>query len=281
MQSPRSSSAWASRVVLAAGMLVAAFATHAQAAGQHPDRSLAAALAGGWTRTGACDHPVHFQLSGDTLRVVGTDGQVDTQRVLERRSAGFATETTASAHGNPIGMRWVYEVLAPGQLSLTDATGRAADFRRCRDPVPATATPAEFLRGLFGIYVDDADAYLPFASEAGMRAFLVPDLADQIARYSARSEAGERAGANCLPAEPITGAESDYKVTDVKVTAADPLPATPDRTTGMVSFRNYGRPASVRFDLRRTPDGWRIDDLRAGARPSLRAQMAPCAAAGK
>ena len=69
---------------------------------------------------------------------------------------------------------------------------------------------------------------------------------------------------------------SDYKVTGVKVTAAAPGAATPDRTTGTVSFRNFGRPAVVRFDLRRTADGWRIDDLRTGTKPSLRAQMAPC-----
>lgn len=215
-----------------------------------PDRSLAAALGGGWTRSCYCRHAVHFQLAGNTLSVVGTDGEVDTQHVLERRAAGLATQATASAHGNPIRMRWAYEVLAPGQLSLMDATGQSADFRGCRDAIPATATPADFLRGLFGIYVDDADAYLPFASDAGLRAFLVPDLADQTARQFARSKAGEQVGTDCLSAKPITEATSDYKVTDVEVTAARSAAATPDRTTGTVAFKNYGRHAAVRFDRR-------------------------------
>ncbi len=265
-----------SRGLLVAGALLAASSAHAQRSGGPAGQDLAAALGGGWTRSGACDRPVQFRLAGKTLLVVGTDGKIDTQRVLERRATGIATETTASAHGNPIGMRWVYEVVAPGQLSLTDQRGQSATFQRCRPPIPATASPAQFLRGLFAIYVDGADASLPFASEAGMRAFLVPDLADAIVHDA--EQTGHR-DTVCLRAEPITGAEDDYKVTDVHVTAAEPGPATPDHTSGIVSFRNMGAPATVRFDLRRTASGWRIDDLQAGTNASLRAQMAPCSAA--
>ncbi len=262
--------------LLLAGSLLAANSAYAQRSGEPPGQDLAAALGGGWTRSGSCDRPVQFRLAGKTLLVVGTDGKIDTQRVLERRAAGIATETTASAHGNPIGMRWVYEIVVPGQLSLTDQRGQSATFQRCRPPIPATASPAEFLRGLFAVYVDGADASLPFASETGMRAFLAPDLADAIARYAAQPGHSDTA---CLRAEPITGAQDDYKVTDVHVTAAEPGPATPDQTSGTVSFRNMGAPAIVRFDLRRTAAGWRIDDLQAGTNASLRAQMAPCTAA--
>ncbi len=223
---------------------------------------------------------MHFQLRGDTLLVVGTDGKVDTQRVLQRRATGVATQTTASAHGNPIGMRWVYEVLSPGQLSLTDQTGRSATFQRCRPPIPATASPAEFLRGMFAIYADGADASLPFASEAGLRAFLVPDLADALARDAAvpRRVAGPTpppaCGRNRSPAPRTTTRSSD-----VAVSVPDPAPGTPDRTSGTVSFRNACVPASVRLDLRRTASGWRIDDLHSATIPSLRAQVASCAAA--
>ncbi len=219
---------------------------------------------------------MQFRLAGKTLLVVGTDGKIDIQRVLERRASGIATETTASAHGNPIGMRWVYEVVAPGQLSLTDQRGQSATFQHCRPPIPATASPAQFLRGLFAIYVDGADASLPFASEAGMRAFLVTDLANEIAQYDVHVRQGGHIDTMCLRAEPITGTEDDYKVTDVHVTTAEPGPTTPDRTSGTVSFRNMGAPATVRFDLRRTAAGWRIDDLQSGTNASLRAQMAPC-----
>ncbi len=254
---------------------------HSQGANAPPPApDLAVALGGGWTRSGACDRPVHFQLRGTTLLVVGTDGKADTQRVLQRRATGVATQTTASAHGNPIGMRWVYEVLSPGQLSLTDQTGQSATFQRCRPPIPATASPAEFLRGMFAIYADGADASLPFASKAGMHAFLVPDLADAVARDAARVAAGGRIdAAPCLRAEPITGAQDDYAVSDMAVSVSEPEPGTPDRTSGTVSFRNGGVPASVRFDLRRTTSGWRIDDLHSATSPSLRAQMASCAAA--
>ncbi len=268
-----------SSALLVAGWLLGQ--AHAQGADAPPSiPDLAAALDGGWTRSGACDRPVHFRLRGDMLLVVGTDGKVDIQRVLQRRATGVATQTTASAHGNPIGMRWVYEVLSPGQLSLTDQTGRSATFQRCRAPIPATASPAEFLRGMFAIYADGADASLPFASEAGLHAFLVPDLADAVTRDAAGVAASDRTSAPpCLRAEPITGAQDDYAVSDVAVTVPDSLPGTPDRTSGTVSFRNGGVPASVRFDLRRTASGWRIDDLHSATSPSLRAQMASCAAA--
>ncbi len=245
-----------------------------------PPADLAAALAGGWTRSGTCDHPVHFELRGNTLLVTGTDGQVDTQRVLQRRATGVATQTTASAHGDPIGTRWVYEVLTPGQLSLTDQTGGSATLQRCRPSIPATASPAEFLRGMFAIYADGADASLPFASEAGLHAFLVPDLADAVAGDFARTAAGGRIDTGpCLRAEPITGTEDDYAVSDVAVHVPDPVPGLPDRASGTVSFRNEGTPVSVRFDLRRTASGWRVDDLHSATSPSLRAQMASCAAA--
>ncbi len=268
-----------SYVLLATGWLLGQ--AHAQGATAPPAApDLGAALGGGWTRNGACDRPVHFQLSGNTLMVVGTDGKADTQRVLQRRATGVATQTTASAHGNPVGMRWVYEVLSPGQLSLTDQTGRSATFQRCRPPIPVTASPAEFLRGMFAIYVDGADASLPFASEAGMHAFLVPDLADTVAREAARVAAGGRIDpAPCLRAEPITGAEDDYAVSDVAVSVPEPVPGSPDRTSGTVSFRNAGLPTTVSFDLRRTAAGWRVEDLHSAATPSLRATMASCAAA--
>ena len=121
---------------------------------------------------------------------------------------------------------------------------------------------------MFAIYADGADASLPFASDTGLHAFLVPDLADTVARHAA-----------CLRAEPITGAEDDYAVRDVAVSVPDPLPDTPDRTRGTVSFRNAGVPATVGFDLRRTAAGWRIDDLHSAITPSLRAKMASCAVA--
>ena len=251
---------------------------------QSPQPSaLAAFLDGRWTpdADGACARVFRFRLTGATLRVTAPDGKVDVQRVLQRRGGGVATETTASVHGIPIGTKWVYEALAPGQLGVTDGTGQSATFQHCHYPIPATATPAEFLRGMFDLYVADADAGLPFASDAGRRAFLTPDLADQVSRDAARTQQGGRTEGACLTVDPIVGSSVDYKVTAVDVAIAKPHPDMPDRAGGTVSFRNFGEPRRVAFDLRRTPVGWRIDDLHVGSDPSLRQQMTPCAAGGR
>ncbi len=84
----------------------------------------------------------------------------------------------------------------------------------------------------------------------------------------------------CMTADPITGARDNYKVTNVRVGMNKPRADTPDRAAGTVSFKNMGAARRVAFDLRRTPAGWRIDDLRDGSASSLRQQLAPCAAGG-
>lgn len=272
------------RLSLHVAFLLAAGIAH-DATAQTSSRILTEALTGRWTFDpgGSCAQAFRFELAGDTLRVVAPDGSVDVQRVIQRRETGIATETTTSTHDVKKGAKRIYEILAPGQLSMTMPAGQSGSLQRCHDPIPAGATAAEFLRGLFDVYVAEADASLPFASDAGLRAFLVPDLADQFSRYFDRLRAGGRIDRVCVSAEPITGAQDDYKVRDVQVVVDDPAPASPDRASGTVSFSNMDTPASVRFDLRRTPAGWRIDDLRAGTGPSLRTQIAPCAteAAGR
>ena len=283
MQGSHQAGATARSLARAPLLGIAAIMSIAAQAAQHvraetPRSAVAAALQGRWTSDaeGGCARTFSFDLTGNTLRVTPPDGKSDVQRVLTRREAGVATETTSSSHGIRKGARWVYEVLAPGQLSLTDAAGRSVGLQRCHDPIPATATAAEFLTGLFDLYVADADASLPFAGEAGMRAFLTPDLADEMAGYAARLKEGGRVDQVCLSDDPITGAQDDYKVEDVHVDAAEPDP-TADRTSGTASFTNMATRRTVLFELRRTPAGWRIDDLRTDEGPSLRDRMAPCA----
>ena len=174
-------------------------------------------------------------------------------------------------------------MLSPEQLSLTDQTGRSVTFQRCRPAIPATASATELLRGRSARHTDGADANLPFASQAGLHAFLVPDLADTVAHDATRVAAGGRIdAASCLQAEPITGAQDDYAVSDVVVSVPASVPERPDRTSGTVSVetrvspppctstcgeprRAGGSTTSIRSQLLRCLERWRPAPPRADA----------------
>ena len=98
-----------------------------------PPATLATALAGRWTPDpgGECAQVFRFQLAGNTLRMTGPDGKVHEQRIIERRETGFAAETTTAFNDMPKGTKWVYEIEAPGELSVTGKNGESTGFQLC------------------------------------------------------------------------------------------------------------------------------------------------------
>ena len=204
------------------------------------------------------------------LSLADTRGRIDTQRIVEQRAGGIATKTATSTHGIRIGASWVYELLAPGQLSMTEGeTGQSANLRRCREPMSASATPEQVLRRIYDSYAAEDEANLPLTSEATMRAFFVPGFADKLVAYASRTGRVDKV---CISEDPFIAGQ-DYKLSDIDVQMG---PATADHATGSVSFRNFGKPAKVRIDLQRTPVGWRIADLFAKDGHSFRSQLIPC-----
>ena len=237
-------------------------------------------LKGRWTFDGAdCKAGVTLQLSGNFLRWTDAAGHVDVQRVTSRRPTGIATRTTASTHGQPSGKAWVYEVLAPGQISLTEgSTGRSADLTRCPDMLPADATPRQIIETIYARYAASDESNLPFSSEANARAFFVPDLADEIAAFASHSG---RLADDCKPADPfVPGLLGDYKITQVRVDVPATAAGT-DHASASVSFNNLGKPVTLSIMMDRTPAGWRIADVSSVPGPSFRANMAACTAPAK
>ncbi len=234
-------------------------------------------LKGRWTAGGGdCQAGFTLELRGNSLRLVDADGHVDTQRVTSRRPAGIATQTTASTHGEPAGKAWVYEVLAPGQLSLTEgSTGRSATLLRCPDPLPANASPRQVVEAIYARYAASDEPNLPLSGEANVRAVFVPKLADDITAFASHSG---RLPDDCRPADPfVASSAGEIKVTHVHVD----VPAVPDganQATASVSFSNLGKPQSVSVTLDRTPAGWRISDVSPAAGQSLRSIMSACLA---
>ncbi len=247
----------------------------------HPARaqSLGDLLKGTWTVDGGdCRAGFTLRLGGGVLLWTDAAGHVDTQRVTSRRATGIATRTTASTHGQKLGTVWVYEMLAPGQISLTDGTGRSATLVRCPDMLPGDATPQQIMQAVYTRYAASDEPNLPLSSETNVRAFFVADLADEIVAFASRSG---RLPDDCKPADPfVPGAFGDYQVTKVHVDMT-PVPPGADHAAGRVSFDNFGTPATVSVALDRTPSGWRIAEIMPAPGQSFRASMAACTAPAK
>ncbi len=157
---------------------------------QAQDQALTDALNGRWVVVGDGDCQAGFtlQLGGDLLRWTDAVGHVATQRVTSRRPDGIATRTITSTHGQPVGKTWVYEVLAPGQISLTEAsTGRSADLARCPDLLPADATPRQIVTAIYARYAASDEGNLPLSGEANVDAFFAAELASGIKAFAAHS----------------------------------------------------------------------------------------------
>ena len=259
-----------------AGNIVLGLATspHAQA------QSLPDLLKGRWAVEGGdCEAGLTLQLDSTSLHLTDAAGHVDTQRVISRRATGIATRTTASTHEDAVGKVWVYEVLAPGRLSLTEGgTGKSADLIRCPDQLPAAAGPRQIIEAIYARYAASDEPNLPLSSEANVRAFFAPGLADDITAFASHSG---RLPDICKPGDPfVPGSFGEYEVIRVQV---DVLPAADgtDHAAARVSFRNIDKPAVVSVMLDRTPVGWRIVDVSSAPGQSFRANMAACVAPPK
>ncbi len=261
--------------------------------GSHGARAqdIATMLKGKWTTEGGdCTKYITLGLTGNTLQITDAAGHADMERVIARRATGFATQVVRSSHGFRVGSRIVYEMLAPSQLSLTDAaTGRSAgNLVRCPDPLPADATPQQVVQTIYARYASPGQTGMPFESEAALRQFFAPELADRFMAWMGVSGLlPDGCKGNYDPFVPDfndgLGVDDGLKGADAvqagKVSvSATPIP--PDATEAVVhvSVGDLGKPGEITVSLDRTPAGWRIGDVVPASGLSFRADMAACTA---
>ncbi|MBX9776939.1 MAG: YbjP/YqhG family protein [Xanthobacteraceae bacterium] len=127
-----------------------------------------------------------------------------------------------------------------------------------------TASPQSFVEGIYKHYLGKESNGLPLSSDAVIRRYFAPPLAEAIIKdFAAAAKAGE---VPLLNGDPFVDAQ-DWEIasleTAVKSTGANTAIAT-------VSFTMFMEPRTVTLALVTTPAGWRIGDIR-WPRGSLRA----------
>ena len=123
-------------------------------------------------------------------------------------------------------------------------------------PRPAAADDAakRFLEAIYRTYRGTPSDGLDYQTDAKVRRYFSADTARLFIRdrREAKGEVGR------IDFDPFIEGQ-DWEVTAVAVTVAE---EGPERATGTVRLTNMGKPQTVLHDLVRTPDGWRIHDIR-------------------
>ena len=127
---------------------------------------------------------------------------------------------------------------------------------------PQPGTPEAFVQSIYQPYLKEDFKGQPYWE---VSRFFAPDLAQAIDRDFA--EAKKRNEVPTLDGDPFIDAQ-DWRVTSmVHGCTVDPEPS---RATCSVSFTNLGKATAVALKLVKTPEGWRISEIRAPS-GSLRA----------
>ncbi len=132
-------------------------------------------------------------------------------------------------------------------------------------PLPALADEdaKRLLETIYKTYAGKAADGLDFHGEAKAKRYFSPDTVRLLARD--RKEAKGEVGR--LDFDPFINGQ-DWEVTTVAV-AVEATGA--DTARGTVRLTNIGKPQVVTHDLARTPNGWRIHDIRwPGTKATLR-----------
>jgi hypothetical protein len=112
------------------------------------------------------------------------------------------------------------------------------------------ATPEAFLSSIYKPYLDKDFMGSDFIDQADR--LFVPDLAKALKDHSARNTGG----VGKLDFDPFVLGQA-WEIKDLSISAK----ADGDTASGVVTFRNIGKPERVLYRLSRQPGGWRIADL--------------------
>jgi hypothetical protein len=134
--------------------------------------------------------------------------------------------------------------------------------------MPAQAAPNEtpkaFLDAIYKNYLGKNANGVALDKPATLRRYFVAPLAEAMIKDNAA--AAKRGDVPELDGDPFIDGQ-DWEITDLAI-KVDMAP--PEKATGTVTFKNFGKDTTVVLALQRTAAGWRIADIRNGD-SSLRA----------
>ena len=123
-------------------------------------------------------------------------------------------------------------------------------------PARADAEAQKFLEGIYKKYVGQNTPGVVFDSNETALAYFTPELAAMIAGDAGRAQQNDEPP--LLDGDPFIGAQ-DWDIKDVAIRVRD---VAPDKAIGLVSFTNMSERQTVELDLKKLPQGWRIDEIR-------------------
>lgn len=144
-------------------------------------------------------------------------------------------------------MRWMRFTITALAMALSLA-GAAASWAQ-------EATPEAFLKSLYALYEGNDPQGVLLETDEEIRHYFAPALAALIIKDQV--DAAQRDDVPALDGDPFVDAQ-DWQIEEIRI-AVEHKGA--DQAQGTVTFKNLGNPVTVRLDLVRLADGWKISEI--------------------
>jgi hypothetical protein len=119
----------------------------------------------------------------------------------------------------------------------------------------ADAAAKAFLEKIYAAYRGKNAKGILLDSDATLRLYFEPSLAALI--IADRKAAKKRDDVPTLDSDPFISGQ-DWEIGPVDITVND---IAPDKASAIAKFKNFKMPTTVRYDLVKLKDGWRIADI--------------------
>jgi hypothetical protein len=120
----------------------------------------------------------------------------------------------------------------------------------------AEQSAQDFLAGIYANYKGKDSKGTSLATTAAINRYFTPALARLIDADA--KAAAKRREVGALGGDPFIDGQ-DWELTDLSIDVKD---NGPDKATGTVKFKNFGKDVTITHDLVKVKQGWRIDDIR-------------------
>ena len=131
-----------------------------------------------------------------------------------------------------------------------------ATVAAARPGIAAEPTAQDFLAGIYASYKGKNSKGISLATTAQINRYFTPALARLIDADA--KTAAKRSEVGALGGDPFIDAQ-DW---DIDALAIEVKDSVPDKATGTVKFKNFGKDVTITHDLVKLKQGWRIDEIR-------------------